>query len=284
MDIDFSLVLVIVVFVTGVIWGLDVLFLLPKRKKAVANYVSARNIERGQLVNRASLPLVDQDTLTKLEKESLIVEYSHSFFPVFLLVLILRSFLMEPFTIPSSSMVPTLRIGDYILVNKFEYGLRLPVIGTEIMALNKPKTGDVMVFKYPGDPRINYIKRVIGTPGDTIVYDNKRLTINGKEMLQTLVAELPPSAPELQIYKENFDGIDHTIQHTLDRNQYAGVREWKIPDGHYLVMGDNRDNSNDSRVWGLVPDKNIVGKAVGIWMSKEPGLHLPRFNRVGGIH
>jgi signal peptidase I len=284
MDIDFSLVLVILVFVTGVIWGLDLLFLLPKRKKAVVSYASAREISAGQLKNRNTLPKVDQDTLIKLEKETLIVEYSHSFFPVLLLVLILRSFLMEPFTIPSSSMVPTLRIGDYILVNKFEYGLRLPVIGTEIMALNKPQRGDIMVFKYPGDPRINYIKRVIGTPGDTIVYDNKRLIINGKEMPQTLEAELPPGAPELQIYKESFDGPDHTIQHILSRNQYAGVREWKIPEGHYFMMGDNRDNSNDSRFWGLVPDKNIVGKAVGIWMSKEPGLHLPRFNRVGGIH
>jgi signal peptidase I len=283
MDIDFSLVLVILVFVSGVIWGLDTLFLLPRRKKAVQNYAGGRDIKAAQLENLPSLPKVDQDTITKLEKESLPVEYSRSFFPVLLLVLVLRSFLMEPFTIPSSSMVPTLRIGDYILVNKFTYGLRLPVIGTKIMPLNDPQTGDVMVFKYPGNPRINYIKRVIGVPGDTIRYENKRLTINGKEVSQSLLAELPPGAPAIQIFQEELVGDGHTVQHTLSRNQYRASREWLIPEGSYFMMGDNRDNSNDSRVWGMVPEKYIVGKAVAIWMTKQPGLHLPAFSRVGGI-
>lgn len=284
MDIDFSLVLVIAVFVTGLVWGFDLLFLLPRRKKAVSNYAKARTISPAQLQQRSSLPLSDQNTLHKLEKESLPVEYSHSFFPVLLLVLVLRSFLMEPFTIPSSSMVPTLHIGDYILVNKFTYGVRLPVIGTEVFPNHKPQHGDVMVFKYPGDTHVNYIKRVIGLPGDKIRYENKQLTINGKVLSQDLEAELPPGQPELQILHESFEGVEHEVQHILSRNQYAGVREWTVPDGHYFVMGDNRDNSNDSRVWGFVPDQNIVGKAVAIWMSKEPGLHLPRFNRVGGIH
>ncbi|MBL4608912.1 MAG: signal peptidase I [Pseudomonadales bacterium] len=283
MDIDFSLVLVILVCVSGVIWMLDTLFLLPRRKKAVQNYAAGRDIGVGQLENLASLPKVDQDTVAKLKKESLPVEYSRSFFPVLLLVLVLRSFLMEPFTIPSSSMVPTLRVGDYILVNKFTYGLRLPVIGTKIMPLNDPQTGDVMVFKYPGNPRINYIKRVIGVPGDTIHYENKRLTINGKEISQSLLAELPPSNPTLQILQEQLVGDGHTVQHILSRNQYRASREWKIPEGSYFMMGDNRDNSNDSRVWGMVPEKYIVGKAVAIWMTKQPGLHLPAFSRVGGI-
>lgn len=283
MDIDFSLVLVILVFVSGVIWLLDTLFLLPRRKKAVQNYAGGRDIKAAQLESRSALPKVDQDTIAKLEKESLPVEYSRSFFPVLLLVLVLRSFLMEPFTIPSSSMVPTLRIGDYILVNKFTYGLRLPVIGTKIMPLNDPETGDVMVFKYPDNPRINYIKRVIGVPGDKVRYENKRLTINGKEVSQLLLAELPPGNPAIQILQEKLVGDGHTVQHTLGRNQYRAAREWVIPEGSYFMMGDNRDNSNDSRVWGMVPEKYIVGKAVAIWMTKQPGLHLPVFSRVGGI-
>jgi len=283
MDIDFSLVLVVLVFVSGVIWMLDTLFLLPRRKKAVQNYAGGRNIEAAQLESLPSLPKVDHDTIAKLEKESLPVEYSRSFFPVLLLVLVLRSFLMEPFTIPSSSMVPTLRIGDYILVNKFTYGLRLPVIGTKIMPLNDPQTGDVMVFKYPDNPRINYIKRVVGVPGDKIRYENKRLTINGKEVSQRLLAELPPGKPAIQVLQEQLVGDGHTVQHTLSRNQYRAAREWLIPEGSYFMMGDNRDNSNDSRVWGMVPEKYIVGKAVAIWMTKQPGLHLPVFSRVGGI-
>ena len=283
MDIDFSLVLVIPVFVSGVIWMLDTLFLLPRRKKAVQSYAGGRDIKAAQLENLSSLPKVDQDTIVKLKKESLPVEYSRSFFPVLLLVLVLRSFLMEPFTIPSSSMVPTLRIGDYILVNKFTYGLRLPVIGTKIMPLNDPQTGDVMVFKYPDNPSINYIKRVVGVPGDKIRYENKRLTINGKEVSQLLLAELPPGNPAIQILQEELVGDGHTVQHTLGRNQYRAAREWLIPEGSYFMMGDNRDNSNDSRVWGMVSEKYIVGKAVAIWMTKQPGLHLPVFSRVGGI-
>lgn len=283
MDIDFSLVLVILVFVSGVIWLLDTLFLLPRRKRAVQSYAGGRDIKAAQLESLPSLPKVDQETIAKLEKESLPVEYSRSFFPVLLLVLVLRSFLMEPFTIPSSSMVPTLRIGDYILVNKFTYGLRLPVIGTKIMPLNDPQAGDVMVFKYPDNPRINYIKRVVGVPGDKIRYENKRLTINGKEVSQLLLAELPPGNPAIQILQEELVGDGHTVQHTLGRNQYRAAREWLIPEGSYFMMGDNRDNSNDSRVWGMVPEKYIVGKAVAIWMTKQPGLHLPVFSRVGGI-
>jgi len=283
MDIDFSLVLVVLVFVSAVIWMLDTLFLLPRRKKAVQSYAGGRDIKAAQLENLSSLPKVDQDTIVKLKKESLPVEYSRSFFPVLLLVLVLRSFLMEPFTIPSSSMVPTLRIGDYILVNKFTYGLRLPVIGTKIMPLNDPQTGDVMVFKYPDNPSINYIKRVVGVPGDKIRYENKRLTINGKEVSQLLLAELPPGNPAIQILQEELVGDGHTVQHTLGRNQYRAAREWLIPEGSYFMMGDNRDNSNDSRVWGMVSEKYIVGKAVAIWMTKQPGLHLPVFSRVGGI-
>lgn len=283
MDMDFSLILVILVFVSGVLWGFDTLFLFPRRKKALENYCTSQNIPMDNLDTPELLKEADQETIVKLGRESVPVEYGKSFFPVLLLVLVLRSFLMEPFTIPSSSMVPTLRIGDYILVNKFTYGLRLPVIGTKVVSLNDPLRGDVMVFKYPGNPRINYIKRVIGLPGDTLRYENKMLTVNGKRMPQELLAELPPGQPVRQVLEENLDGIEHTIQHMMVRNQYQSVREWTVPEGHYFMMGDNRDNSNDSRVWGMVSDKYIVGKAVGIWMNKEPGLHLPSFNRVGGI-
>ena len=283
MDIDFSLVLVILVFVSGVLWGFDTLFLLPRRKKALENYCSSQNISMDNLEAPELLKEADQEVIVKLAKESIPVEYGKSFFPVLLLVLVLRSFLMEPFTIPSSSMVPTLRIGDYILVNKFTYGLRLPVIGTKIVSLNDPLRGDVMVFKYPGNPRINYIKRVIGLPGDTLRYEDKVLTVNGKRMSQELLAELPPVQPDRQVLEESLGGVEHTIQHMLVRNQFQAAREWTVPEGHYFMMGDNRDNSNDSRVWGMVPGKYIVGKAVGIWMNKEPGLHLPSFKRVGGI-
>lgn len=287
MDIDFALILVSVVFVTGIIWLLDHLFWLPKRKKALATFQTTGGVAiehlYEQLGEEAYLDGVsDQDRLAieSLRKEPLLVEYAKSFFPVFFIVLLLRSFLVEPFTIPSASMVPTLKIGDYILVNKFAYGFRLPVIGTKVIEMNDPARGDIMVFKFPENPRVNYIKRVIGLPGDRIRYDKKVLTINGQVVSHELVAKLPPSAPRTFVYKESLDGVEHRMQHMLDRPGFR-AKDWVVPEGHYFVMGDNRDNSNDSRGWGTVPDKYVVGKAFAIWMNKEPGLHLPTFNRNG---
>ncbi|PCJ44305.1 MAG: signal peptidase I [Moraxellaceae bacterium] len=263
---DFSLILVVLVSITGVFVGLDVLFFSRQRQAAVGQYKAG--------VNESE---VDLAVVDKLLLEPWWIEYPKSFFPVLALVLVLRSFLVEPFKIPSGSMIPTLQVGDYILVNKFTYGFRLPVIGTEIISVNLPKRGDVMVFKFPENPSINYIKRVVGVPGDTIRYENKKLFINGEEMSQEFVAQLPPFAPQKKVYTENLDGATHDIQVLLDRN-HVRPETWTIGEGEYFAMGDNRDNSRDSRVWGIVPESNIVGKAFAVWMHM-PGW-VPSFDSV----
>ena len=290
MDIDFSLVLVTIVFITGLIWLVDHFFLFPRRKKNQENFkteggssIGALYQQLGQDAYLDGISDKDRECIESLRKEPLIVEYAKSFFPVFFIVLILRSFLVEPFTIPSASMVPTLKIGDYILVNKFAYGLRLPVIGTKVFKVDDPKRGEIMVFKYPENPKVNYIKRVIGVPGDRIRYDNNKiLTVNGKVVESELIAKLPPSRPSVFVYKESLNGVAYQMQQMLGRPGFR-TRDWVVPEGHYFMMGDNRDNSNDSRGWGMVPDKNVVGKAFAIWMNKEPGFHLPSFNRNGLI-
>lgn len=294
MDIDFSLVLVILVFITGVIWLFDHLFLLSGRKTAVGNYQTGQGplsnlvdqLPINDLEQLAALEIEDKDriAIAKLAKEPLLVEYAKSFFPVLFIVLILRSFVVEPFTIPSSSMLPTLEIGDYILVNKFNYGLRLPVIGTKIVANNDPQRGDIMVFKYPGNPSINYIKRVVGVPGDKVRYEDKKLYINGEEIKPRFIAKVPPRSPTTIIYDETLGDVTHSIQHMVGRKPSLELQQTTIPDNQYFVMGDNRDNSNDSRAWGMVEDKYVVGKAFAIWMNKAPGLHLPSFSRNGGIN
>jgi signal peptidase I len=269
MDIDFALVLVIAVAVSGAIWVFDTLVLAPQRRLRVAD-VQARSGQE-----------LDAPTRQGIAPEPVVVEYAKSFFPVLLLVLLLRSFLVEPFQIPSGSMLPTLKIGDFILVNKFHYGLRLPVAGTKVVPINDPERGDVVVFKFPRDPRINYIKRVVGLPGDHIRYDSKTLTINGEVMPLTLLAALPPERPERQLMREDLGGVEHEIYRDLTFPRPAG--EWVVPEGHYFMMGDNRDNSNDSRFWGFVPDELIVGKAFAIWMHWESWFSLPSFRNNGLI-
>ncbi len=269
MDIDFSLVLVIAVAVTGAVWLFDNLVLAPKRKPLLANAAAQAGAE------------LDAETLAKLAPEPILVEYSKSFFPVLALVLVLRSFLVEPFQIPSGSMLPTLQIGDFILVNKFHYGLRLPVIGTKVVALNDPLRGDVMVFKYPNDPRINYIKRVVGLPGDVIEYRNKQLIINGEPVAQELLAELPDGHTLKRLLTEQLGAIEHQLYNDLTLPRPA--KQWVVPAGHYFMMGDNRDNSNDSRFWGFVPEQLIVGKAFAIWMHWESWSGLPSFRNNGAI-
>jgi signal peptidase I len=213
------------------------------------------------------------------------VEYSVSFFPVILIVFVLRSFLVEPFKIPSGSMIPTLLVGDFILVNKFTYGIRLPVINKKIIELNYPKRGDVMVFRYPVDTSLDYIKRVVGMPGDRIEYRNKRLTVNGQPVaLRPLDDYL--SRERMQYsrqFMETLDGAEHAIlveddaptlmqppqsfSHPGNCLYNTNGLACTVPPGHYFMMGDNRDNSSDSRVWGFVPDENIVGKAFFIWLN-----------------
>ncbi|MCK7551203.1 signal peptidase I [Marinobacter goseongensis] len=261
MDIDFPLVLVVLTFATGLIWLADTLFLRQRR-------AAGAQAGQEQAAEAAEPP-----------KEPYLVDLSRSFFPVLAIVLVLRSFLVEPFQIPSGSMLPTLEVGDFILVNKYAYGLRLPVAGTKILDVDDPGRGDVVVFRYPEDGRTNYIKRVVGLPGDHVRYRGKELLINGEKVDSRFVARLPP----MELRRETLGENVHDIFLTLGRPAGSGEGEWTVPEGHYFVMGDNRDNSNDSRYWGTVPDEMIVGKAFAIWMHWKSLTSLPSFDRVGAI-
>jgi signal peptidase I len=284
MSLNFPLLLVIAVAVCGVLALFDLVFLAPRRRTAIANY-------QGQ-VNQP-----DEAVVERLNKEPLLVEYGKSFFPVLAIVLVLRSFLVEPFQIPSGSMKPTLEVGDFILVNKFAYGIRLPVLDTKIIEVDDPQRGDVMVFRYPSDPNINYIKRVVGLTGDKIRYSSdKRLFVNGQPVAEKLLGEESGSLGSVALYEERLGAAEHLIRKEMNRYRIEPGREWVVPQGHYFMMGDNRDNSNDSRYWndpaiprqflGMVPDQNIVGKAFAVWLSwPDPKLrNLPNFSRVGLIH
>lgn len=284
---NFALILFILTISTGVIWFLDI-FYFAKQRRFRANAALAEFDSR-QAKLRAEGIKADEGDRAKLEAEILKqptwIEYSGSFFPVIALVFFLRSFLYEPFKIPSSSMVPTLVIGDLILVNKFTYGIRLPIINKKIVDINDPQRGDVMVFKYPKDPSLDYIKRVIGVPGDKIVYKNKRLTINGKAATYQPLSDYldEEHLTYSKQYVEGFGSVSHKIlnderapsyiqnpdpfpKHELCSYNAEGF-SCTVPSGHYFMMGDNRDNSLDSRYWGFVPDENIVGKAFFVWMN-----------------
>ena len=267
MDIDFPLVLVVLTFATGLIWLADRPFL---RERRLAAFRAGGGAGVRNEVSGAEQPA---------PKEPYLVDLSRSFFPVLLIVLVLRSFLVEPFQIPSGSMRPTLEVGDFILVNKFAYGLRLPVVGTKILDVGEPARGDIMVFRYPKDRETNYIKRVIGLPGDRIRYEDKQLFINGELIETHFIARLPP----MELRREDLGRVEHNIFLTMGRQGNAGEGEWLVPEGHYFMMGDNRDNSNDSRYWGTVSEELIVGKAFAIWMHWESLTSLPSFDRVGGI-
>jgi signal peptidase I len=268
MSINFPLFLLLSTAITGAIWLIDILLLRPKRRA---------NLEQ---LNRQSVEstLVMEEARQAVMKEPVVVEYAISFFPVLLVVLVLRSFLIEPFQIPSGSMIPTLEVGDFIVVNKFAYGVRLPVFGTKVMAVGEPKNGDVMVFVPPHEDEY-FIKRVIGIPGDTIRYENKILYINGVEQQQAFIAQIPPNKPDHEIYKETIGGKDHLIHRSPFRGN--GPEEWVVPEGMYFMMGDNRDRSSDSRYWGMAAEEHIVGKAFAIWFHWDSGL--PSFSRNGWI-
>ena len=248
MDIDLPYILFWAVLSCGVVWGLDVVLLRKKRLAADAE-----------------------------AEDPTIVEYARSFFPVLLLVLVLRSFLAEPYQIPSESMVPTLEVGDFILVNKYAYGLRLPVFGSKVVDIGDPTRGDVMVFIPPHDPRY-FIKRVIGVPGDKIRYENKTLFINGERSSYELVGEVDRDNYNNQM-REYLEGIDGRVHSIFKNGNFERTQQWEIPAGRYLMMGDNRDKSQDSRFWGFANEANIVGKAVAIWLHNEPGWSLPNFDR-----
>ena len=272
-DGDFALVLVMLTLLSGVIAGID-RFVFEAGRKA---YLQSRQVV--DFFSRYS----EQQRLhlqAAFGGEMVVAEYARSFFPVLLVVLVLRSFLFEPFQIPSASMVPTLLVGDYILVNKYTYGLRLPVLQTKILEVGEPERGDVVVF-FPPDDKRYFIKRLIGLPGDRISYKNKQLTINGELVRQDLLAELPPLNPVMQIVSEQLGDVGHLIHN--DKRVFRGDFSVTVEPGHYFMMGDNRDNSSDSRVWGQVPERNIVGKAVAIWMHWPSIGQLPDFGRVGTI-
>jgi signal peptidase I len=201
--------------------------------------------------------------------------------PVLGLVLVLRSFVVEPFQIPSSSMVPTLKVGDFILVNKWTYGIRLPVVRTKIIELNSPERGDVMVFFPPHEERY-FIKRVVGLPGDEIHVLNGVLYINGDKMTQKVLVDEEP-APRSVVMTEDLTGVEHAMQKRLSPTRLSQNFTAVVPEGHYFMMGDNRDNSSDSRVWGPVPEERIVGKAFARWMFWNQFLSLPSFERAGKI-
>lgn len=264
MIFDFSALLVLLTVVSGLIWALDAWYLAPRRREALA--------------------LEGLDPETAEDKTPLLVDYARSFFPVFLIVLLLRSFLVEPFRIPSASMMPTLLIGDFILVNKYNYGIRLPVINTKLVELGMPARGDIAVFRYPEQPEIPYIKRVVGLPGDQISYRNKTLFINGEAVPRTEIGRYEASGAGrgmrgALLYAENLQGVEHDI--LIDPGRPALRVDTEVPEGHYFVVGDNRDHSSDSRFWGYVPDENLIGRAFLIWLHWDAGVD---WSRVGLIY
>lgn len=217
------------------------------------------------------------------QKPNIIIEYSRSFFPVFFIVLLLRSFLVEPFRIPSGSLEPTLLVGDFVAVNKFAYGLKLPVLEKKIIPIANPKTGQIAVFRWPPDPTFDYIKRVIGVPGDKVSYHNKKLYINGQEAKQTFVGYTTDesSGKAVSHYKENLMGTEHDIYTNADVP--AIDFDVVVPPGNYFMMGDNRDDSADSRFWGFVPESYLRGKAFLVWMSWNGKADTVRWNKIAKL-
>jgi signal peptidase I len=252
MNFDFSALLVFLTFASGIIWAVDAWFFADKRKSGDVTESLAK------------------EDASKTVQEPLMVDYARSFFPVFFIVLILRSFIVEPFRIPSASMMPTLLIGDFILVNKYDYGIRLPVLNMKIISNKTPERGDIIVFRYPVDPRIPFIKRVVGISGDKVAYFNKTLYINGvadRQIYNGLYEDDGPgrNMNGWQLLEASTGEIEHEI--LLNPQRPSQIVEKIVPEGHYFVLGDNRDNSKDSRYWGFVPDENLMGRAFYIWMN-----------------
>jgi signal peptidase I len=299
---NFALILFILVILTGIAWVADKWVFLPRRRVAAAAAVAEFNRQQERVGERFADENADQ-TRAKLHDDALRqpwwLEYSASFFPVILLVFVLRSFVVEPFKIPSGSMIPTLLVGDFILVNKFDYGIRSPISDQKLISNHNPQRGDVVVFRFPEDESVDFIKRVIGVPGDVVDYHNKHLTINGVPVPEKPLPDFLGYATDGQLsytkqFEETIDGRSNAILNIQSQPPFVvGVHDFpgrdnctydstgftcKVPPGNYFMMGDNRDNSEDSRYWGFVPDKNLIGRAFFIWMN------FSDLKRIGRIH
>lgn len=260
MNFDFPFILVCLTAISGCIWLVDALFFARKRQ-----------------------PQYGPDGKLKLP---LLVDYSRSFFPVLLFVLIIRSFLFQPFRVPTGSLEPTVIPGDFLVVNMFDYGLRLPVWHNKILKVGEPKRGDIMLFRWPVDEHLDFVKRVIGLPGDRISYINKVFYINGVPAKQTPIGTATDTDDNgiytwpVQVVEEDLNGVKHKIYLRSDRPA-EDFKDLVVPPGHYLMVGDNRDNSNDGRYWGFVPENNIIGKALYVWLSWNSEHHKIRWDRFG---
>ena len=295
---NFSLLLFLLTLVTFGYWLAERFAFKPAREAAAVQLEAQHTARRAEL---GKMGIAQVDGNVAEAKQSLLMQpwwldWTAGLFPVILIVFLLRSFLFEPFKIPSGSMIPTLLVGDLILVNKFDYGVRLPVINQKIIANKDPARGDVVVFRYPPDPRVDYIKRVVGLPGDEIAYLNKVLTINGQRIETAPLADFydEDSRRYAQHFSEKLAGVEHRILIDRDRPAFIpGAQDFpnggachysgegvtcKVPAGHYFMMGDNRDNSVDSRYWGFVPDRNLVGRAFFVWMN------FGNLGRIGSFH
>ena len=284
---NFALLLLLATVVTGAYWLAERFVFLPRRRRA-AQAIEEAAVQRRAELDRMGIAKVDgdvQETKDRILMQPWWLDWTAGLFPVIAIVFVLRSFLFEPFKIPSGSMIPTLLVGDLILVNKFTYGIRLPVINKKITQGTPPQRGDVMVFRYPPQPSMDYIKRVVGVPGDEIAYLNKRLTVNGKPVETTALPDFldEDTMRYFKQYDEHLGAKPHRMINNPDVPAFIqGASDYafrencrysvegvvcKVPEGHYFMMGDNRDNSLDSRYWGFVPDANIVGKAFFVWMN-----------------
>ncbi len=295
---NFALLLFIATVVTGIFWLAERFYFLPKRQAAAAALAVAA-LQRNEKLGTLGIAKVDgnvAEAQSRILAQPWWLDWTAGLFPVIIGVFILRSFLFEPFKIPSGSMIPTLLVGDLILVNKFHYGIRLPVINTKLTQGTPPARGDVMVFRYPPKPSLDYIKRVVGIPGDEVAYLNKRLTINGKVIETNTLPEFfdEDSMRYMKQFEESLGAQKHRLLNDDNRPAFVpGADEFefksncrysvegvvcKVPEGHYFMMGDNRDNSLDSRYWGFVPDQNIVGKAFFVWMNFGNLKRIGAFN------
>ncbi len=284
---NFALILFLITVFTGVMWLLEKFRFGPQRRRAAKAAVREFEADNQGAIDRGEKTVIDARNaiFASSMREPWWIDYTAGLFPVICIVFLLRSFLFEPFRIPSGSMLPTLYVGDFILVNKYSYGVRLPVINTKIIDVGSPERGDVVVLKYPMDTNVDYIKRVVGLPGDTVAYVNKQLVINGKPVEQKLIGDWvdPNTLVTLSEREEKLGDVNHLM--VVDERMGAGLRGrpyprvgngcsynatgfvCHVPQGQYFVMGDNRDNSEDSRYWGFVPDELLVGKAILIWAN-----------------